>query len=207
MHSDLQGNNKIRVNTSMISPTFNQAESVRRAKLEDHDAFLELVEHFDRRIFRVAKQITQNNKDAEEVLIETFLKACSHLDHCQDDTKFGVWIVSIAANKAVTRLRGRWEDQAPVDDGAGSCAQVVGEISGWRDNPQDRYSRNELARILDQAMETLPPRDRGVLVLREMEEMSIGDIAQALTLSISEVKCRLLRSRLQLREKLTQRMK
>jgi RNA polymerase sigma-70 factor (ECF subfamily) len=188
---------------------FDEAALVARAKAGDMDAFSELVQHYDRRVFRMAKQITQNDDDAEDVLQESFLKAYSHLDDFQGNSKFYTWLVRIAVNEALMKLRKRRSDRTvplddPIDTGEDS---VIREIAVWEDNPEQRYSREEMAALLDQAIQSLKPAYRTVFVLRDIEEMSIEETAEALSLSISAVKSRLLRARLQLREKLTRQFK
>jgi RNA polymerase sigma-70 factor (ECF subfamily) len=182
---------------------------VERAKAGDADAFSELVRHYDRRVFRMAKQITQNDDDAEDVLQETFFKAYTHLDSFQGNSKFYTWLVRIAVNEALMRLRKRRSDRTvpldePIDTGED---EVVREIAVWDENPEESYSREELSGILDQAVDSLKPAYRTVFILRDIEEMSIEETAQILNLSISAVKSRLLRARLQLREKLTRQFK
>ena len=197
------------MSTSTITPAFDESALVARAKAGDIAAFSELVTHYDRRVFRIAKQITQNDDDAEDVLQETFLKAYSHLEEFQGNSKFYTWLVRIAVNEALMRLRKRRSDKTvpldePVDTGED---EVVREIAVWDENPEDRYSREELGQILDEAIRGLKPLYRTVFILRDIEEMSIEETAEALNLSISAVKSRLLRARLQLREKLTRLFK
>jgi RNA polymerase sigma-70 factor (ECF subfamily) len=194
---------------SPIAPTFDETALVTRAKAGDLDAFSELVRHYDRRIFRMAKQITQNDDDAEDVLQEAFLKAYTHLDNFHGDSKFYTWIVRIAVNEALMKLRKRRSDRTvpldePIDTGEDEVAR---EIAVWDENPEESYSRDELSGILDEAIQSLKPAYRTVFVLRDIEELSIEETAQALGLSISAVKSRLLRARLQLREKLTRLFK
>ncbi|MGH9610343.1 MAG: RNA polymerase sigma factor [Bryobacteraceae bacterium] len=197
------------MSTSTITPAFDESALVARAKAGDTEAFSELVRHYDRRVFRMAKQITQNDDDAEDVLQETFFKAYTHLDSFQGNSKFYTWLVRIAVNEALMRLRKRRTDRTvpldePIDTGED---EVVREIAVWDENPEESYSRDELAGILDQAVESLKPAYRTVFILRDIEEMSIEETAQILKLSISAVKSRLLRARLQLREKLTRQFK
>jgi RNA polymerase sigma-70 factor (ECF subfamily) len=197
------------VSTPSVTPAFDETALVVRAKAGDTAAFSELVKHYDRRVFRMAKQITQNDDDAEDVLQETFLKAYSHLDSFQGNSKFYTWLVRIAVNEALMRLRRRRADRTvpldePIDTGED---EVVREIAVWDENPEESYSREELAHILDEAVQSLKPAYRTVFVLRDIEEMSIEETAQILNLSISAVKSRLLRARLQLREKLTRQFK
>ena len=200
---------KIPVSTSAISPGFDESALVAQAKAGDADAFSELVRHYDRRVFRMAKQITQNDDDAEDVLQEAFLKAYTHLDDFQGNSKFYTWIVRIAVNEALMKLRKRRSDRSvpldePIDTGEDEVAR---EIAVWEDNPEDTYSREELATLLDDAVQSLKPAYRTVFILRDIEELSIEETAEALNLSISAVKSRLLRARLQLREKLTRQFK
>ena len=197
------------MSTSAITPAFDEAPLVARAKAGDSSAFSELVSHYERRVFRMAKQITQNDDDAEDVLQETFLKAYTHLDNFQGNSKFYTWLVRIAVNEALMKLRKRRSDRTvpldePIDTGED---EMVREIAVWDENPEETYSREELAALLDEAVQSLKPAYRTVFLLRDIEELSIEETAEALKLSISAVKSRLLRARLQLREKLTRQFK
>ncbi|MBV9158642.1 MAG: RNA polymerase sigma factor [Acidobacteriaceae bacterium] len=197
------------MSTSTTAPVFDEPALVARAKAGDMSAFSDLVQHYDRRIFRMAKQITQNDDDAEDVLQESFLKAYTHLDDFQGNSKFYTWLVRIAVNEALMKLRKRRSDRTvpldePIDTGED---EMVREIAVWDENPEETYSREELAQILDQAIQSLKPAYRTVFILRDIEELSIEETAEALSLSISAVKSRLLRARLQLREKLTRQFK
>lgn len=197
------------MSTPATTPAFDESALVARAKAGDASAFSELVTHYDRRVFRMAKQITQNDDDAEDVLQEAFLKAYTHLDDFQGNSKFYTWVVRIAVNEALMKLRKRRSDRSvpldePIDTGED---EVPREIAVWDENPEETYSREELAELLDQAVQSLKPAYRTVFVLRDIEEMSIEETAEALGLSISAVKSRLLRARLQLREKLTKQFR
>jgi RNA polymerase sigma-70 factor, ECF subfamily len=178
---------------------------VERARAGDAAAFSELVQRYERKIYRLAKHITQNDEDAEDVLQESFLKAYSHLDSFHGDSKFYTWLVRIAVNEALMKLRKRKSDKTvsldePQDTGEDLVAR---EIAVWEDDPEKKYSREELADILSKAVDSLKPSFRTVFVLRDIEELSTEDTAETLGISIPAVKSRLLRARLQLREKLT----
>jgi len=184
---------------------FDETPLVERARSGDAAAFSELVNRYERKIFRLAKHITQNDEDAEDVLQETFLKAYSHLDSFQGQSKFYTWIVRIAVNEALMKLRKRKSSKTvsldePTDTGEDTMPR---EIAVWEENPEQKYSREELREILDKAVESLKPAFRTVFVLRDIEELSTEETASALDISIPAVKSRLLRARLQLREKLT----
>ena len=184
---------------------FDEAPLVDRARSGDTAAFTELVNRYERKIFRLAKHITQNDEDAEDVLQETFLKAYSHLDSFQGQSKFYTWIVRIGVNEALMKLRKRKSSKTvsldePTETGEDT---MVREIAVWDEDPEKKYSRDELREILDKAVESLKPAFRTVFVLRDIEELSTEETASALDISIPAVKSRLLRARLQLREKLT----
>ena len=188
---------------------FDEAELVAKARQGDASAFNELVNRYGRKIFRLAKHITQNEEDAEDVLQESFLKAYGHLVDFQGQSKFYTWIVRIAVNESLMKLRKRKSDRTvpldePLDTGEDTVAR---EIAVWDENPEQKYSREELGVILDEAVQSLRPVFRTVFVLRDIEELSTEETAEALSISVPAVKSRLLRARLQLREKLTRQFK
>src|ERR1044071_6796306 len=192
----------------MVAPTqpgLDEAVLVDKVRSGDTRAFSELVRRYEGKIFRLAQHITQNREDAEDVLQEAFMKAYEHLDQFKGDSKFYTWIVRIAVNQALMKLRRRKTDKSvsldeEIDTGEDT---IVREIAAWDEDPEQRFSREELGEILDSAVESLEPPYRSVFVLRDIEEMSTEETAEALGLSVPAVKSRLLRARLQLREKLT----
>jgi RNA polymerase sigma-70 factor (ECF subfamily) len=187
------------------SPGVDESVLVAQAREGDMQAFSALVRRYEGKIFRLAMHVTQNREDAEDVLQETFMKAYEHLDQFKGDSKFYTWIVRIAVNQALMKLRRRRTDKSvsmdeTIDTGEDT---VVREIADWGEDPEQRFSREELGEILDGAIESLDPIYRSVFVLRDVEDLSTEDTAEALGLSVPAVKSRLLRARLQLREKLT----
>jgi RNA polymerase sigma-70 factor (ECF subfamily) len=187
----------------------DDATLVAQARDGDAPAFSELVKRYEGKVFRLAHHVTQNREDAEDVLQETFLKAYEHLDQFRGDSKFYTWIVRIAVNQALMKLRRRKSDKAvsldeTIDTGEDN---LVREIAAWDENAEQRYSREEIGGILDSAVQSLEPLYRSVFVLRDIEDLSTEETAEALELSVPAVKSRLLRARLQLREKLTRYFK
>ena len=184
---------------------FDETALVAQARLGDTGAFTELAERYQRNIFRLAQNITQNREDAEDVLQETFLKAYQHLPEFEGHSKFYTWIVRIAVNEALMKLRKRkWDKTVWLDEPVSVGEETVArEIAVWEDNPEQRYSQEELREILDKAVNGLAPPYRTVFALRDMEGLSTEETAEALELTIPAVKSRLLRARLQLRDKLT----
>jgi len=196
--------------TSSSHPTLvDESELVSRAQAGEDEAFSELVSRYQNKIYRLAKNITQNNEDAEDVLQEAFLKAYSHLKGFQRNSRFYTWIVRIAVNEALMKLRKRRSDRTvPLDEPVETGEEAVTrEIAVWDDNPEQRYSHEEMQQILDDAVEDLKPDFRTVFVLRDIEELSTEETAETLGISIPAVKSRLLRARLALREKLTRKFK
>jgi RNA polymerase sigma-70 factor (ECF subfamily) len=182
---------------------------VAQSREGDTAAFGELVRRYEGKIFRLAQHVTQNREDAEDVLQETFMKAYEHLDQFQGNSKFYTWIVRIAVNQALMKLRRRKTDKSvsldeTIDTGEDT---MVREVAAWDEDPEQRFSRDELGGILDTAVQSLEPPYRSVFVLRDVDELSTEETAEALGLSVPAVKSRLLRARLQLREKLTRYFK
>lgn len=182
---------------------------VERARTGDATAFTELVNRYDKKIYRLAKHITQNDEDAEDVLQETFLKAYEHLDGFQGNSRFYTWIVRIGVNEALMKLRKRKSSRTvsldeEIDTGE---EMMVREIAVWDGNPEDQYSKEEFRAMLDDALAGLKPAFREVFTLRDIAELSTEETAERLHISVAAVKSRLLRARLQLREKLTRLFK
>jgi RNA polymerase sigma-70 factor (ECF subfamily) len=193
------------MSTAPPAESNHEVALVDRARAGDPEAFTDLVNRYERKIFRLAKHITQNDEDAEDVLQETFLKAYSNLDTFQGQSKFYTWLVRIAVNEALMKLRKRKSDKTvsldePQDTGEET---VTREIAVWDGDPEQRYSQEELRDILERAIDSLKPSFRTVFILRDIEELSTEETAESLGISVPAVKSRLLRARLQLREKLT----
>ncbi|MGO9275418.1 MAG: RNA polymerase sigma factor [Terriglobia bacterium] len=184
----------------------NETELVTKARAGDVDAFSTLIRQYDRYIYRLALHITGNQEDAEDVLQEAMLKAYTRIGQFQGDSRFYTWLVRVAVNEALMKLRKRATRSRevsldePVDDHG--RAPVLREIEDWGDNPEERYARVELQSILDEVIERLEPMYRAVFVLRDVENFSTEETAEMLNLSVPAVKSRLLRARLQLRERL-----
>jgi RNA polymerase sigma-70 factor, ECF subfamily len=190
-------------------PGFDETTLVNQARGGDDRAFAGLVKRYESKIFRLAQHITQNREDAEDVLQETFLKAYEHLDQFQGNSKFYTWIVRIAVNQALMKLRRRRSDKSvsldeTIDTGEDT---VTREIAAWDEDPEQKFSREELSEILSSAIDTLAPTYRSVFLLRDVDDLSTEETAEALGISVPAVKSRLLRARLQLREKLTRYFK
>jgi RNA polymerase sigma-70 factor, ECF subfamily len=177
---------------------------VQAAKRGDVSAFEQLVKRYDRNIFRIAQHITQNREDAEDVVQDAFLKAYGNLDQFQGNSKFYTWLVRIAVNESLMKLRRRRTDRTVSLDEEIKTEEdtMPREVADWSPNPEQLYKQGELRDILRKTIQGLPASFRTVFVLRDVEGLSTEETAEALDLSIPAVKSRLLRARLQLRERL-----
>jgi RNA polymerase sigma-70 factor (ECF subfamily) len=182
-----------------------EAALVAQARVGNSGAFTELVNRYERKIFRLARHITQSEDDAQEILQDTFLKAFEHLPEFHGNSRFYTWLVRIAVNESLMKLRKRKSGKmVSLDESIDTGEETIArEIAVWDDNPEQRYSQSELRQILEDAIDSLPPIFRSVFVLRDVDELSTEETASALNISIPAVKSRLLRARLQLRDKLT----
>jgi RNA polymerase sigma-70 factor, ECF subfamily len=176
---------------------------VAAAKGGDITAFETLVGRYERKIFRLAQNITQNKEDAEDVMQEAFLKSYQHLGEFQGNSRFYTWLVRIAVNQALMKLRKRRPNQVSLDEEVDTGEDTMPrEVEDWGPSPEERYKQAELGTILNNTIAELEPPFRIVFQLRDIEELSTEETAEALGLSVPAVKSRLLRARLKLRQKL-----
>jgi RNA polymerase sigma-70 factor, ECF subfamily len=181
----------------------DEPELVAAAKAGDVTAFETLVNRYERKIFRLAQNITQNREDAEDTMQEAFLKAYQHLGDFQGNSRFYTWLVRIAVNQALMKLRKRRPNQVSLDEEIETGEESMPrEVEDWGPSPEDRYEQSELGGILNETISDLDPSFRIVFQLRDIEELSTEETADVLGLSVPAVKSRLLRARLKLRQKL-----
>jgi len=182
---------------------------VTAARKGDLAAFESLIKLYDRKVFRIANHITHHTEDAEDVVQEAFLKAYKNLDRFEGNSKFYTWLVRIAVNEALMKLRKRKSDRTVSidEDIETEDGSVPREIADWAPNPEQNYTQAELGEILQKTIQGLPAGFRTVFVLRDVEGLSTEETADALELSVPAVKSRLLRARLQLRERLNRYFK
>lgn len=172
-------------------------EIVARVKNGDTDAFEELVRKHGRRVYRSLIGILGNAEEAEDALQDAFLKAFQHLPNFEGRSRFSTWLVRIAINTGLQRLRSRKEFDSLDEDSEEFRPR---NIQAWTDNPEDYYSREELRRLVEKEVMKLPLKYRVALMLRDLEELSTEEAAAALGLSVPGLKARVLRGRLMLRE-------
>ena len=192
------------IETKVKDAATDEMALVHAAKGGDVSAFEQLVRRYDRNIFRIAQHITQNREDAEDVVQDAFLKSYENLDRFQENSKFYTWLVRIAVNESLMKLRRRRSDRTvSLDEDIETEEDTMPrEVADWSPNPEQLFKQGELKDILRKTMQGLPASFRTVFVLRDVEGLSTEETAEALDLSIPAVKSRLLRARLQLRERL-----
>ena len=184
-------------------------EWVRRAKAGELAAFEELAARYERQVFTLARRIVRHEQDAEDVTQQTFLSAVENLGGFREEAAFATWLFRIATHAALKILRKRkgldtisLEEATEPQDTLGGVAHPE-FIADWRQSPEQLVQRNETRRLLDDALSRLDEKHRLVFLLRDVEGFSVRETAAALGLSEANVKVRLLRARLQLREDLT----
>jgi RNA polymerase sigma-70 factor (ECF subfamily) len=167
----------------------------------DTGAFERLVLRYKPRIFAVAKRITKNREDAEDVVQESFHKAFRHLNSFQEKSRFSTWVTRIAMNEAFMLLRRRRGipeimPQGLRDDDAESFSAKFVDL---QPSPEESCCLRERKEILTAAINRLGPKIRRTILLRDIEERSIEETAQILGASVGVVKSRLFQGRRKLR--------
>jgi RNA polymerase sigma-70 factor, ECF subfamily len=196
----------------MPEPTTSETadgELVNLAQAGQLDAFDALVSRYERRVYSLALRLLRHEQDAEDVTQQTFLSVLQNLGAFRHDASFATWLFRIATHAALKVIRKRkgldtvsLEEATEETDGRDTIPHPE-YIADWRQSPEELVHHNEIRRLLDDALATLAEKHRLVFLLRDVEELSIKETAEALGLSEANTKVRLLRARLQLRERLT----
>jgi RNA polymerase sigma-70 factor (ECF subfamily) len=183
----------------------SEAELVAMSCTGDRDAFYCLIQPCERGVFTAAMSILNNAADAEEVVQEAVMKALAALPRFRGEAKFSTWLIQITINEA--RLKRRKDrrhlydsiDEQQTDDQGDAFPK---DFADWREIPSEELHRKELREALKRALDSLAPKYREVLILRDIQHLSIQETAQVLNISEGNVKTRLLRARFQMRDAL-----
>lgn len=168
-------------------------------------AFEALVRRHERRVFRVTLAVLGNIEDAEEAMQDTFIKAFRHLDQFRKESRFTTWLTRIAVNEAIQKRNTR-KGFVPLTEAEGAKEGFMPKrYEPWKSNPEQLYSKQEIHRILEDAIQSLPQIYREAFVLRDVEELSAEEAAEVLEISVPALKSRLLRARLMMRETLAEK--
>jgi RNA polymerase sigma-70 factor, ECF subfamily len=185
-------------------------ELVERAKSGDLDAFEALTNRYEERVYSLALRMLRQEQDAEDVAQQTFLSALENLAGFRGEASFSTWLMRIATHAALKIIRKRKGldtvslEEATEGTDDSEAVPHPEYIADWRQSPAELVHRNEIKRLLDEALDRLDDKHRMVFLLRDVEGLSVKETAEALGLSEANTKVRLLRARLQLRELLTQ---
>jgi len=190
---------------ALSANTWMEMDLIRRVQAGELDAFYELARPYERAVFLSSLAILKNEADAEEVAQEAILKAFKYLPRFRQEAKFSTWLIQIAINEAKMKLR---KDRRHLYDSieAGQLSDdgdyIPKDFADWREIPSEALERKELREALTKALNSLPEKYRMVLMLRDVQHLSVAETAQVLGISDANVKTRLLRARLQMRDAL-----
>jgi RNA polymerase sigma-70 factor, ECF subfamily len=177
------------------------AELVAQAQSGNLPAFEELARRHTRLVYRALIGILGDTADAQDTMQDTLLSAFKHIDEFQGRSRFSTWLVSIARNAALQRLRGRKNTESlDQNDTEEDRAFRPRQIATWQDNPEQTHSRTEMRQLVEKGLLQLPAKYRVIVMLRDIEQLSTDEVARQVGLSVPAVKTRLLRGRLMLRE-------
>ena len=192
---------------SLPQPEVDSPEEdlLRRVRDGDKEAFYSLVHPYERVLFFVARSVLENDADAEDAAQEAVLKAFTHIRDFRGESKFSTWLVSIVINEARMMLRKQHRQlyeslDEPTADEQGDYWPK--DFADWKEIPIEALQLKELREALSKALASLEPKYRQVLLLRDIEHFSIAETADALCISEENVKTRLHRARLRMRDAL-----
>jgi RNA polymerase sigma-70 factor, ECF subfamily len=194
---------------SLPDPEF-EAECIRRILAGEKHLFHELIRPCERSIYFLLLSILKNETDVDDAAQETVIKVYQNLGKFRGDSQFRTWVLSIARNEGLGRLRkigSRREDslEADTDESSGDYTPAI--LTSWKEIPAEALERKELGSILRDAVDGLPEIYRNVVLLRDIEEMDIRQTAGALDISEAAVKVRLHRARALLQRRLAPQLK
>jgi len=185
-------------------------DCIRRILDGEKQLFHELIRPCERSIYLLLFSLLKNEADAEDAAQETVIKVYQNLHLFRGEAQFRTWVLSIARNEGLGRLRKqgvRKEESldAASDEQSGDYTPAI--LTSWREIPTAALEQKELADLLRNAIETLPEIYRNIVILRDIEEMDIRETAAALGISEGAVKVRLHRARGLLQRELAPKLK
>jgi RNA polymerase sigma-70 factor, ECF subfamily len=191
------------------NPEF-EADCIRRILAGEKQLFHELIRPCERPIYFMLLSLLRNEAEAEDAAQETAIKVYLNLHLFRGDSQFRTWVLSIARNEGLGRLRKtgtRREDSldAGTDEQTGDYTPAI--LTSWREVPSEALERKELGALLRKAVEGLPAIYRNVVLLRDIEEMDVRETAAALSITEGTVKVRLHRARTLLQRSLAPQLK
>jgi RNA polymerase sigma-70 factor (ECF subfamily) len=195
------------VGMEALSPSLKTRESelVQQARAGCKEAFYRLVQPCERALFATAMGILKNEADAEEAAQEAVLMAFTNIHRFRAECKFSTWMIQICINEARLKIRkARKHLYKSIDEpeNGEDGDYFPRDFADWREIPSEALQRKELREALERALASLPQKYREVLILRDVQHLTIEETAQVLGIGKGNVKTRLLRARLQMRDAL-----
>ena len=164
-----------------VSESRDEAQIIASILAGNTQEFHDLIRPYERSVYLMALSLLHNEADAEDAAQEAFLKAFRNLARFRGESKFSTWLISIALNEARSRLRSskaaKTESLDEPPDGQGHVTPAL--LRDWREIPSEALERKELRHLLQQAVTDLPAIYREVFMLRDIEELSVNESAQA----------------------------
>ena len=191
-----------------VNPEVTVAEEtllVRRAQQGDSAAFAELVERNQTSCRRLAVSILRDSYAAEDEVQTAYTKALEHIGSFQLESKFATWLNRIVANQCLMRLRNLRRSRLFHLDDPGEDGTVF-ELPAGGESPEQALGRQQLAGVLSREIQRIPPLMRDVVLLRDVEELPMEEVAARLGISVSAAKSRLLRARAELRDRMSRHL-
>jgi RNA polymerase sigma-70 factor (ECF subfamily) len=191
-------------------PNPSDLELVQRIKRGDDQAFRDMVDRYNARVYSLSYGVLRNPEDAEEATQDTFLTLYRKIGTFDESKKFFSWFYRVALNSAYTRARRRkssgamvsLEDYRPRLSGDGEAASA--EFTAWVEGTENEAIARDLARRAEEFIAELPPTYRDAIWLVDVEELRPVDVAETLKISLAALKSRLHRARLYVRQRLTE---
>jgi RNA polymerase sigma-70 factor (ECF subfamily) len=192
-----------------ISESRDEAQIIASILAGNTHEFHELIRPHERSVYAMALSMLHNEADAEDAAQEAFLKAFRNLANFRGEAKFSTWLISIVLNEARSRLRSKGNiKMESIDDPPEDKEHFTPALlRDWREIPSEALERKETRLLLQHAITDLPLIYREVFVLRDVEELSVSESAEALGITVASVKVRLHRARIMLQKKLVPQLK
>jgi RNA polymerase sigma-70 factor (ECF subfamily) len=185
----------------------HQPDLSKRLREQDESAYIELLNLYSKKVFRLAMSLVKHKEDAEDVTQEVFLTVCSRIDDLKESKALSSWIYRITVNASLMKIRksGRseqvsFEEDLPRFDQNG---MHVKPVKDWSENPEEKASSKEVMDFIRENLKELPESYKVVFLLRDVEGLSNNEVAEVLDISLTATKSRLHRARLFMRERLS----
>jgi len=179
-----------------VTATLPDAEVVRRIRGGETGLYEILMRRHNQRVYRTIRAVLKDEAEVEDAMQQAYINAFRHLHQFEERAKFSTWLTRIALNEAFHR-RKSWQNDRKDDQ------SVMDTITSPAADPERQAYSEELRRVLESAVDTLPGGYRAVFMLRDVEGLSTAEAAEGLGLSDEAVKTRLHRARAMIRRAVT----